>query len=592
MSINFPTTLDTLSNPSAGDLLENATTVLDHDQQHSNANDAIEALEAKVGANSSAVTTSHDYKLGEVTGTDKAVGKTAPQTMTNKTLTSPVINLGSNATGDIYYRDSGGTFQRLPIGTSTQILQVSSGGIPEWTTNANATAPNYFTAVADEDLTIGAPVGISNTLTGLKVSKAKLLLYSKTITPDIDNAYFRIKYISTNKGIVLYKETGATNLKVVCFTVNTSNYGSAFTFGTAVSVSTTFVSLNTQDGLACMGTDKFAVTYVESGATTAVKLVIGTVSGTTITLGTPITARTMGATVQEVAIAQLSTDKGVLICGSSTPVVESYAFTVSTTTPTMGAVTTMTSANMTQQIKVCNVGALGTDKFAVVGGSNPKYVQIGTVSGTTITLGTATSTGLSPTNDYKSLDIVSPTTDVIVCKFHDGNNIICATIATRTPTFGTAIAGSSGNGALYVNSTTEIYVSSASNQIKKITRSGSTLTDSGQILLANNVSGNQGNFVNMSTYWMIQSFSGTTHTYFIQGMSNNFVGIAQGTVSKGGSLTVITSGIDSNQSGLIAGAYYGITNGIFDTTITSSAGTEDTIDDKYVLALSATQVLI
>lgn len=135
MSINFPTNLDTLSNPSAGDLLENATTVLDHDQQHSNANDAIEALEAKVGANSSAVTTSHDYKLGEVTGTDKAVGKTATQTMTNKTLTSPAINLSSNATGDIYYRDSGGAFQRLAIGTSTQILQVSTGGIPQWVDN-------------------------------------------------------------------------------------------------------------------------------------------------------------------------------------------------------------------------------------------------------------------------------------------------------------------------------------------------------------------------------------------------------------------------------------------------------------------------
>lgn len=55
-------------------------------------NDAAEALEAKVGVDSSAVTTSHAYKLGEITGSDKAVGKTATQTMTNKTMTSPTLN--------------------------------------------------------------------------------------------------------------------------------------------------------------------------------------------------------------------------------------------------------------------------------------------------------------------------------------------------------------------------------------------------------------------------------------------------------------------------------------------------------------------
>lgn len=45
---NFPTSLDSLPNPTGSDLMENATAALDHDVQHSNANDAIEALEAKV----------------------------------------------------------------------------------------------------------------------------------------------------------------------------------------------------------------------------------------------------------------------------------------------------------------------------------------------------------------------------------------------------------------------------------------------------------------------------------------------------------------------------------------------------------------
>lgn len=87
MSTNFPTALDTLTNPTPTDYLNSPS----HAGQHSTANDILEALEAKLGIDSSAVTTSHDYKLSEVTGTDKAVGKSATQTLTNKAFdnTSP-----------------------------------------------------------------------------------------------------------------------------------------------------------------------------------------------------------------------------------------------------------------------------------------------------------------------------------------------------------------------------------------------------------------------------------------------------------------------------------------------------------------------
>ena len=59
--VNFPTSLDSLTNPTSTDNL-NAVTV-PHATQHADVNDIVEALEAKVGVNSSAVTTSHDYKL-------------------------------------------------------------------------------------------------------------------------------------------------------------------------------------------------------------------------------------------------------------------------------------------------------------------------------------------------------------------------------------------------------------------------------------------------------------------------------------------------------------------------------------------------
>jgi len=59
MPTNFPTSLDALTNPAPTD----DVSVVSHSAQHANANDAIEALQAKVGINSSAVTTSLDYLL-------------------------------------------------------------------------------------------------------------------------------------------------------------------------------------------------------------------------------------------------------------------------------------------------------------------------------------------------------------------------------------------------------------------------------------------------------------------------------------------------------------------------------------------------
>lgn len=57
MSTNFPDALDVLTNPAGTDSLTG------HASQHANTNDAIEALQAKVGINGSAVATSLDYRI-------------------------------------------------------------------------------------------------------------------------------------------------------------------------------------------------------------------------------------------------------------------------------------------------------------------------------------------------------------------------------------------------------------------------------------------------------------------------------------------------------------------------------------------------
>ena len=92
----YPTSLDSFTNPSSGDNM----LLVDHASQHANANDTIEALEAKLGIFASTPTSG---KLLRGTGvgtsawdkdapTGSIVGTTDSQTLTNKTLTSPAIN--------------------------------------------------------------------------------------------------------------------------------------------------------------------------------------------------------------------------------------------------------------------------------------------------------------------------------------------------------------------------------------------------------------------------------------------------------------------------------------------------------------------
>ena len=57
LATNFPSSLDNLSNPQSTDSLSG------HAELHTNVNDALEALQAKVGVNDSAVTTSLDYRV-------------------------------------------------------------------------------------------------------------------------------------------------------------------------------------------------------------------------------------------------------------------------------------------------------------------------------------------------------------------------------------------------------------------------------------------------------------------------------------------------------------------------------------------------
>lgn len=135
MATNFPSSLDSFTNPTAVDTLDSPP----HDTQHADANDAIEALQAKVGADSSAVTTSHDYKISALE-TDVSTNTTD---ITNINELQ-IVSTGSNRTlalSDagklIQFTDSGtetctvppNSSVAFPIGTQILVVQEGTGQV-------------------------------------------------------------------------------------------------------------------------------------------------------------------------------------------------------------------------------------------------------------------------------------------------------------------------------------------------------------------------------------------------------------------------------------------------------------------------------
>jgi len=192
MSTNFPTSLD-----SYAALVDNTDNIV---AAHPNdRGDAIEALEAKVGVDSSAVSASHDYKFThlpaqvqnwdmgsyefrcQTLNVDVATG-TAPLTITSTTAVDNLsvyidhLTISSEAQGDVIYND-GSNWARLGAGTDGQFLKTQGAGAnPAWANILGAWSTSYVEATNYQASTDGIVQAFST-------STARLDIYTDGSNP-------------------------------------------------------------------------------------------------------------------------------------------------------------------------------------------------------------------------------------------------------------------------------------------------------------------------------------------------------------------------------------------------------------------------
>jgi hypothetical protein len=142
MAITYPTTLDVFTNPTSTSLL----TSPDHAQQHSDINDAVEALEAKVAIGNTVIGAWIDYTpTWTSSGTNPVIGNgtiTGRYALINKTVIAQIYIV----TGSTTTYGSGGYFFSLPVTAAATISGYPAIGAG-WVLDSSAA--NAVTVIAN-----------------------------------------------------------------------------------------------------------------------------------------------------------------------------------------------------------------------------------------------------------------------------------------------------------------------------------------------------------------------------------------------------------------------------------------------------------
>ncbi|NTW31810.1 MAG: hypothetical protein HGB12_04165 [Bacteroidetes bacterium] len=563
-------------------------------------------------------------------GGNVGIGTTNPGVLLDLGLagtTKGVLSLAGNTSGNVTIQpaaEAGAWSLTLPTsaGTSGQFLQTNGSGNATWANAAGTSSGIDITFIAGEALVAGDKVTVSASDTVAKIGgtvgggslRSSESIFSTTNATDL----ISVEQVDTYTFVIAYQKNGA-DVYARAATVSAG----IVTFGTEKLVETSSGADLSHSAIAKLNTNKFVLAWDPANSCDisgqSSRFVVGTVeTDKSITIGSVYTNKPAAQGICGLIVAQLDNDK-FLALHSEYSSGNKYAqvATVSGTTITFGSAV-MRSASLGTYIgyKWGSMRQLTTDKVVYTstiynGATFHVGVSVISVSGTTPTYGTMVEFQPTNTSDGGRQDLVVPSSDNFVIAYQNVANsskgtLIAGTISGTTITLGSAQVFS--NNAIndiaitkYNNSGKVIfgYYDAVSASAKRGTAeiSGNTignLTVDGANEVFNAASTS---YISMAGVVVTNAFlafkdGGDTnfgHTLHLTGsdaLSSEFIGIAQETISSGNPIKIRTKGIDINQSGLTAGQRYWVA--LDGTLTTTDAGTEFFVG----VAKNATSIVI
>ena len=378
---------------------------------------------------------------------------------------------------------------------------------------------------------------VVGTVSGTSISfGTPVAFYSNT------TSYTSVAAVGSSKVVIVYADGGdGSKGRYIVGTVS----GDTISFGSAAY----FFSGNAayHNSIAYIGSDKVVISYMSGGAPYPAASVVGTVSGTTLSFGTAVDFE--AANSEPKSTISIGSDKVVVTykAGSDSDKGKAIVGTVSGTSISFGASGTFQSDVLGDLTRNASTAYDTVNDRVVIAwrnstDSNNGYASVGTVSGTSISFGTAVEFNNAST--FYPIAVYDTSSGKVVVAYRDDSNSEAGTAIVGTVS-GTSI--SFGSASVFESSTNSIHiVGTYDSTNEKVV-----------IAYANEGESNYGTAVVFSTQ------SQTTNL-----TTENYIGIAGEAIANGatGKVNVI-GGVNSGQSGLTtAKTYYVQGNGTLATT--------------------------
>ncbi len=473
------------------------------------------------------------------------------------------------------------------------------GNNPQLSRQTQGTASGAITGgkpvIVNTDGTVSVPVTVADSVGSAAVFQS--------VNP---TSYINLGFDSSNNKVVIGYVNGSSNAGlVVVATVS----GTSISYGTPVSI-----EANVQDPLVVFDSNSNKVVLVYSRGGVG-KAKVGTVSGTGISLGSEAQFTAQGNVFAQGATFDSNSNKVVI--GFKDAGNGNYGTavvgTVSGTSISFGTPVVFESAgsyNISSSFDSTNNKVVFTYRDA--DNSNYGTAIVGTVSGTGISFGSATAFTSSAATNYMVSEYDPDQQKTIVAYANSGSSNVgearVGTVSGTSISFGDAInfdTPASGNAASYVGiaydtSNDKIVIVNSNGGFSVVTGtvSGSTITFGSDFVIDADTSGSYSAVVFDSSNNKLvvahadsgNSNYGTAYVLTLGSVSltsENFIGFAEDTVATGQPVTVNTKGaVDENQTSLTPGQQYFVQT---DGTLGTSAGSPSVVAGT---AVTATKLIV